>query len=159
MNKSIFQKTCMVLAVMAVIAIGTGHAAAEPREEGPRGPDETAVEEKHHQWLEKLNLSAYQKDKIDKIHEEQRGKMKSAAEQLRAEHEKMREMMQGDATDDQLREQHAKVAALRAAAGEARFETFLKIRAVLNRGQRKRMGAMHHEGMGHSGHDMKDDGK
>lgn len=154
----------MILALTAVSALGAGYAAAEPLENGSRGPGETAHEEKQHQWLEKLNLSAYQKDKIDQIREEQRDTMKSTAAQLRAEHDKLREMMQGDATDDQLREQHAKIATLRAAAGNTRFEMFLKIRALLSRGQRKRMAAMHHEEMGHEGKwrggpEMKNDGK
>lgn len=159
MQKSIFSKTCMVLAMLAVIAIGSGAAMAEPQGHGSHNPDWVEHDmhgkqgKEHHLWLAKLNLSADQKTKIDQIRAEQREAMKATAEQLRTEHEKMRELMKGNATDAELREQHAKVHALRAAMGDARFESFLKIRALLTSGQRKRMATMHHGGMGHDGGD------
>lgn len=157
MQKAIFLKTCMALAAAAVLGLGTGYAAAEPKGSGTHNPDWAEHDmpgkqgEGHHQWLAKLNLSADQKTKIDQIRAEQHEARKASAEQLRIEHEKMREMMKGDATDAELREQHGKVHALRAAMGDARFETVLKIRALLNKGQRKRMAMMHHGGMEHDG--------
>lgn len=157
MNKATFPGICAALAVAAVVTLGTGAVAAEPRGNGPRGGSEAGYGmhggdgEGRHQWMEKLNLTAEQKKKIGQIRDEQREAIKAAAEQLRAEHGKMRDMMQGDADDAQLREQHGKVRALRAAVGEAWFEALLKIRAVLTPDQRKQMGALHHGGMDSSG--------
>lgn len=162
MKRSRLLKICMSLAAMAVFALGTGLAVAEPWEDGSRGHGGMAhgmygrPEEGRHLWLEKLNLSADQKDKIDQIRNDQHEAVKGAIEQLRGEHEKMREMMQGNATDAELREQHGKIRALRLTIGDARFESFLKIRAVLTKGQRKRMGKMHLEGMEPGG--MRDGG-
>lgn len=157
MKKTILLKTCMALVTLAVAALGTGAAMAEPRGDGAHGANGMGHEMhgkeggERHQWLEKLNLSADQKKKIDQIRDEQREAIKASAEQLHAEHEKMRDMMKGDATDAELREQHGKVMTLRTAMGDARFESFLKIRALLTSGQRKRMAMMHHGGMGHDG--------
>ncbi len=156
MKKALVLKACMAFTV-AAIALGTGYAAAEPWGDGSPGPHGKGhgmygkPEEGRHQWLEKLNLSAGQKEKIEAIRDEQREAVKATSEQLRAEHEKMRDMMQGDATDAQLREQHGKIHALRTAVTEARFESFLKIRALLTSGQRKRMAKLHHEEMDHHG--------
>lgn len=157
MQKAIFLKTFTVVVTLVVAALGSGAAMAEPMGSGSHNPDWAGHDthgkqgEGHNQWLAKLNLSADQKTKIDQIRTEQHEAMKVPAEQLRAEHEKMKEMMKGNATDAELREQHGKVHALRAAMGDARFESFLKIRALLSGGQRKRMAMMHHEGMGHGG--------
>ncbi len=104
--------------------------------------------DQHHPWMEKLNLTAEQKTKIDKIRAAQKEKVAPVAEQLRAEMETLRTMMQGDATDAQLREQHRKVHALRSTLGDAWFESILQIRAILTPEQRKEMGAMHQMGKG-----------
>lgn len=156
MRKALLLKTCMTLATLAVIAAITGSATAYACDKGPGASEPCPIPEKqgdgrHHQWMEKLNLSADQKEKIDQIRNEHHEAIKASAEQLRAEHGKMRDMMQDDATDAQLREQHDKVRALRTLVGDAWFESFLKIRAILTPGQRKRMSMMHHAEMSPDG--------
>lgn len=155
--------TFSIVAAVAVIVLGVGATAAHAHEMGPRGGEPGGMHDgsgkEGHQWMEKLNLTAEQKQKIDQIRDEQRNAMKATAEQMRNEQEKMRGMMQGDATDGQLREQHGKVHALRVAVGDAWFESILKIRAVLTPEQRKQMGVFQHDGMGHGGPGMGGPGK
>lgn len=135
-------KIAGILMVAALIGL-TGPDGADafgdkkcPEMFGGKGMD-------HHEgWLKKLDLTADQKKKLDAVREERKAAMKSTMEQARAEHEKLHQLMQGDAPEADLRAQHDKVLEFHTAGGKERFESMLKIRAILTPDQRKKMGEM-----------------
>jgi Spy/CpxP family protein refolding chaperone len=154
MNKSAALKTLTALVALAVLMLG-GNAFAEPQEKRVAGGDTKGCskpdcrENDGHKWAEKLNLTADQKKKVDAIRSDRKTKIKAAAEQMQQEHQKLRDMLKGDATDAQLREQHGKVTALRTSMGDMFFDSILQVRAILTPEQRKKMEFTQHEGMWH----------
>ncbi len=152
MNKVAILKALTFFFALTMLSVGAGNAFAEPDE---KRAEDKGWEEGHkhgcdgegrHKWIEKLNLTPDQKKKIDVIRGERKQKMETVVEQLHAEHRKLRDMLKGDATDAQLREQHGKFAALQAKMGETTFDSMLRIRAVLTPDQRKEYRVHHHEG-------------
>ncbi len=152
MSKEAILKTWAVLGVLAVITMGTGIASADSweKERCDKGHAERSSCDRHHDkcrhhhhhhWMKGLNLTDDQVMKIDQIRSDRKRAVKTAFEQMRAEHQKLRDMMKGASTDAQLREQHDKVAALRAKIGDAFFDSMLKTRAVLTPEQRKKIGS------------------
>lgn len=85
---------------------------------------------------QQLNLSADQRTQIQKIREQEKTSSESLRQQLRAAAEKQRSLMEGSASDDQLRQQYRETQALRQQMETRRFETMLQIRAVLTPEQR-----------------------
>jgi len=91
-------------------------------------------------WLEALNLSAEQTERIQSIREEAKQAMEPLREQLQQEREVLQSQLAGDtATDDQLRAQHQETEDLHQQMGVERFETMLEIRRVLTPEQRSQM--------------------
>ncbi|MDJ0704258.1 MAG: Spy/CpxP family protein refolding chaperone [Leptolyngbyaceae cyanobacterium MO_188.B28] len=91
-------------------------------------------------WLEQIDLSAEQTERIQAIREETKQTMEPLREQLRQERDMLQSQMAGDrATDEQLRAQHQKIQDLHQQLGVERFETMLAIRQVLTSEQRAEM--------------------
>lgn len=104
-------------------------------------------------WQEQLNLSADQKAQIKQIRDQERSSSDGLRQQMKAAAEKQKSLMTGNATDDQLRQQHREMQALRQQMGERRFDTMLKIRQVLTPEQRVKAAQLkqEHRGRGHGG--------
>ena len=91
-------------------------------------------------WLEELDLSAEQTERIQAIREEAKETMEPLREQLQQEREVLQSQLAGDtATDDQLWTQHQEIQDLHQQMGVERFETMLEIRRVLTPEQRAQM--------------------
>ncbi|MBI3580811.1 MAG: Spy/CpxP family protein refolding chaperone [Nitrospinae bacterium] len=154
MYKVALPKTLTLFIALAALSVWAGNASAEPGDKrtGDKGWEEGRGHEGdgegRRKWMEKLNLTADQRKRIDAVRSERKEKMKTVVEQLHAEHRKLRDMLKGDATDAQLREQHGKYAALQAQMGETFFDSMLRIRAVLTPDQRKELKVHRHEGKG-----------
>jgi periplasmic protein CpxP/Spy len=104
-------------------------------------------------WQEQLNLSADQKAQIQQIRDQERTSSQSLRQQMKAAFEKQQSLMTGNASDDQLRQQHREVQALRQQAEDRRFDTMLKIRQVLTPEQRTKAAQLmkDHHGRRHGG--------
>jgi periplasmic protein CpxP/Spy len=103
--------------------------------------------------FKELNLTADQQAKIKAIRDQEKSASADRRTQMKAAFDQMRSLSAGNATDDQLRAQHQQVRQLRQQAEDRRFETMLKIRAVLTPEQRTKMAELmqkHHKG-GHRG--------
>jgi periplasmic protein CpxP/Spy len=101
------------------------------------------------QWQEQLNLSADQKAKIKTIHDQEKSSSQSLRQQIKAAAEKEQSLMAGTASDDQLRQQHREMQTLHQQMETQRFETMLKIRAVLTPEQRTKAAQFQKEHRGH----------
>lgn len=104
-------------------------------------------------WQEQLNLNADQKAQIKQIRDQAKSDSQSLRQQMRAAFEKQQSLMAGNASDDQIRQQHREVQALRQQAAERRFDTMLKIRQVLTPEQRTKAAQLmkEHRGRRHGG--------
>ena len=103
-------------------------------------------------WQEQLNLSADQKAQIKQIRDQERSSSEGLRQQMKAAAEKQKSLMTGSATDDQLRQQHREVQALRQQVGERHFDTMLKIRQVLTPEQRTKAAQLMQEHRGRGRH-------
>jgi periplasmic protein CpxP/Spy len=103
--------------------------------------------------FKELNLTTDQQTKIKAIREQEQGSAKSLRTEMTAAWEKMRSLSAGNATDEELRQQHQQMQQVQQKLGEQRFETMLKIRAVLTPEQRTKMAQLkgQHPGRGHHG--------
>jgi periplasmic protein CpxP/Spy len=104
-------------------------------------------------WQEQLNLSADQKAQIKQIRDQAKSDSQSLRQQMRTAFEKQQSLMAGNASDDQIRQQHREVQALRQQAADRRFDTMLKIRQILTPEQRAKAAQMRkeHRGRHHGG--------
>jgi periplasmic protein CpxP/Spy len=100
-------------------------------------------------WQEQLNLSADQKAKVKTIRDQEKSSSESLRQQIKAAAEKERSLMAGTASDDQIRQQHRETQALHQQMETQRFETMLKIRAVLTPEQRTKAAQFQKEHRGH----------
>jgi periplasmic protein CpxP/Spy len=105
-------------------------------------------------WQEQLNLSADQKAQIKQIRDQAKSDFQSLRQQMRTAFEKQQSLMAGNASDEQLRQQHREVQALRQQAEDRRFDTMLKIRQVLTPEQRTKAAQLmkEHRGRRHGGY-------
>ncbi len=90
-------------------------------------------------WLQELNLTLEQSERIKAIKEQSWENMSSLKEQMGAAREEMRSLMAGTGTPQQLRQQHQQIQGLRNQLSNQRFETILAIREVLTPQQRNKM--------------------
>lgn len=96
---------------------------------GDRGPG----------WLRELNLTEAQQTAMRAIKEKYRPQLEAKRTEGQAAGQEMRQLMQGNASDDQLRSQHRKLQGIRQSAGELKFESMLEIRKILTPEQREQM--------------------
>lgn len=106
-------------------------------------------------WQEQLNLSTDQKAQIKQIRDQQKTSSEGLRQQMKAAFDKQESLMTGSASDDQLRQQHRDIQALRQQAEDRRFDTMLKIRQVLTPEQRTKAAQLmkDHHGRRHGGRD------
>lgn len=95
-----------------------------------------ALAQPYSRMLDRLNLSEDQRESIEAIVQQSRSRSEQQRQQLQAARERMRSLMTGNASAEQLRQQHNEVQRLQQALGEQRFETMLQIRNELTPEQR-----------------------
>lgn len=117
-----------------------GSAFAEYGSGGKPGPDR----EHHKKWVEELNLTEAQKQQLHEIRESYRDKMSADRQAMRDAKTKLREALQSDASEADLRNQYMTIQALKKDLSTTRFEKILAIRQILTPEQRKKFKAFHH---------------
>lgn len=118
--------------------------SSEPSDDRSWGPREG-------RWIEELDLSPEQSERIQAIREESRQAMEPLREQLRQAREQLQSQIASGDSTDQLRQQHEQVQTLHQQLGDQRFETMLAIRQVLTPEQRAQMAELMEQQRGQGG--------
>jgi Spy/CpxP family protein refolding chaperone len=87
--------------------------------------------------LEKLNLTAEQKEKIQQIQQKYQPELTQMRDNLRSERDELREMMSSNESTNNLRSQHQKIVDLDQQLHNLNFESMLEMREVLTPEQRQ----------------------
>lgn len=93
-------------------------------------------------FMEKLNLTTEQQQKMQSIRTKYQPQMDDIREEIRTEREKLRQMMTNNDSPDNLRSQHNKIASLNQRMGDLRFQSMLEMREVLTSEQRQQWNQM-----------------
>lgn len=123
--------------------------AQRPALDGERGRFSKVL-----RWLQEIDLSTEQSERIKAIREQSRQNMESRYQQMQEAKEQMRSLMAGNASREQLQQQHRQLQTLRQELGNQGFETMLDIREVLTPQQRAQMAELaqqHRASRGHRG--------
>jgi periplasmic protein CpxP/Spy len=101
-------------------------------------------------WGKELNLTPEQQAQIKAIRDQERTASADLRQQMKAARDQLGTLMAGNADDAQLRQQHGQVQQLMQQMGDRRFDTMLKIRAILTPEQRTKAAEMRkqHKGKG-----------
>jgi periplasmic protein CpxP/Spy len=105
-------------------------------------------------WGKELNLTTEQQAQIKTIRDEEKTASAGLHQQMKAAREQLGTLMAGNADDAQLRQQHEQVQQLMQQMGDRRFDTMLKIRAILTPEQRTKAAELkkQHKGRWHGRH-------
>ena len=106
-------------------------------------------------WLQQLDLSSEQSERIKEIHQESKEQMQSLHQQKKEAKEQMKSLFASNATSRQLRQQHQKLQNIHQELGTQRFEKILAIREVLTPEQRIKAAELmeqHHQNRGNRRH-------
>lgn len=95
--------------------------------------------EKMNRLLQQLDLTSAQSEQIEAIQEQSKTARESLHEQMETQQQKMRSLLDSDATSEQLTQQHQQLQNIRQQFGDNRFETMLQVREILTPEQRARM--------------------
>lgn len=87
-------------------------------------------------WGQALNLTPEQQAQIKTIRDQERAASEGLRQEARTARQQLRTLLSGNASDAQIRQQHQKVQQLGQQLRERRFDTMLKVRAVLTPEQR-----------------------
>lgn len=93
-------------------------------------------------WLQQLNLSQDQMQKIQAIRDRYKGQMEQRGQALRQAQQELGNLMAGTASANEIRDKHRQVEQLRQQLAEMRFESMLETRDVLSTDQRRQLGQM-----------------
>ncbi|HEY9706304.1 MAG TPA: Spy/CpxP family protein refolding chaperone, partial [Allocoleopsis sp.] len=104
----------------------------------PDQPGKTTRKDKE-AWMQKLNLTADQKTKIQAIKAKYKPQMETKRQALKKAMEEKRALMKNAPADDQLRAKHKEIQALRQEMGNLSFESKLEMRKVLTPEQLKQL--------------------
>ncbi|MDY6784491.1 MAG: Spy/CpxP family protein refolding chaperone [Cyanobacteriota bacterium] len=105
-------------------------------------PSERTGRERGERWLQQLDLTPQQTEQIRAIKEQERSASEGLRQQMQAAREQMESLLAGNASADQLRQQHNTVQGLRQQMGDRRFETMLQVREILTPEQRAQLAQM-----------------
>ncbi|MCT7955006.1 Spy/CpxP family protein refolding chaperone [Laspinema palackyanum] len=96
-------------------------------------------------WLEQLNLTEQQQQEIQAIRDRYETQMQATRDQMRQNMERMGQMMGGNTSDNELRNQHNQILQARQQMGQMQFEQMLAIRNVLTPEQRQQFAQLMQE--------------
>jgi Spy/CpxP family protein refolding chaperone len=88
-------------------------------------------------WMDRLNLTAEQKQKIQAIHNQYKDQISQQQQALRQQSQQLRDLMAGTASADQIRSKHQEIETLQPQLARSRFESMLAVREVLTPDQRR----------------------
>lgn len=92
--------------------------------------------------LERLNLTDAQRQQIEQIHQRYQDQMQPLHQQLITQQNELRDLMAGNASDREIRDQHNQVLATRHELGNLHFNSMLEMRNLLNQDQRQQLTQM-----------------
>lgn len=124
----------------AVIALGGAIALANPATLFSNPLAQAPMERKNRSeegWLENLNLSQEQVQKIQTIRSRYRNTLSGQRQAMQQAQKEMRELLASDASADQVRQKYSQVKALKQQHSDNRFNSLLEIREVLTLEQRQ----------------------
>jgi len=102
--------------------------------------------DKGEKLIEKLNLTADQRNKMAQIRSKYQPQFNSLRQQIRTERDTLSQMMRNNQSDTQMRSQHQKIVSLNQKIHNLRFESMLEMRNVLTPEQRQEWANMMGEG-------------
>jgi protein CpxP len=108
----------------------------------PDAPGERTEGDRGERWLQQLDLTAEQTEQIRAIKGQERSANEGLRQQMQNAHEQMKSLLAGNATAEQLRQQHNTLQALHQQMSDRRFETMLQVRDLLTDEQRARLAEM-----------------
>ncbi|OCR02083.1 Spy protein [Oscillatoriales cyanobacterium USR001] len=97
------------------------------------------------QIFEKLNLTADQKQKMQAIRNQYKDKITQHRDAIVKANQELMSMINGNASDSQLREKHRQVVAQAQQMGELQFDMMLAMRQILTPDQRRQLAQMMQE--------------
>ncbi|NCJ06156.1 periplasmic heavy metal sensor [Synechococcales cyanobacterium C] len=97
------------------------------------------------QRFEALNLTSEQSQQIETIQAQAKEASEPQRQQMREAMTQLRSLMAGNASADQIRQQHQQIQSLRQQSANQRFETMLAIGEVLTPEQRSQLNEMQME--------------
>lgn len=103
-------------------------------------------------WLNQLNLTPDQLQRIQAIHNQYRPQLQTNRQAVYTTHQEMRELMSSDTPSNTLRQKHQQLQALHQESGNLRFESMLAIREVLTPSQRQQASTLMEQHRGHMDH-------
>ncbi|WP_430540984.1 Spy/CpxP family protein refolding chaperone [Roseofilum capinflatum] len=141
-------RVCAV--TLTVLVLGGGMAQAQPHGNwdrqgtmiaqrggpGQRGPNPQG------RLMQQLNLSEQQQQQIQAIRERYEPQLSQSREATQQAREQLRNLMTGNANENQIRAQHQQVQQLAQQMGNLHFESMMEIRGVLDESQRQQFGEM-----------------
>jgi periplasmic protein CpxP/Spy len=86
--------------------------------------------------VKELNLSPEQIQRLQKLRADAKGKTKERRQALRTARQELNQLLQGNASSDQIRQKRQQVQTLQREVGDANFENTLAIREILTPEQR-----------------------
>ena len=89
--------------------------------------------------MQNIDLSDEQSQQIKAIEEESKATADEIKQQMRLQHEQMKDLMASDASVEEIRSQYQEAQGLRQQMSDNRFETMLEIREVLTPEQRSQI--------------------
>lgn len=131
----------IAMVAAAVLTLGGAIALANPSNlfSNPlaQGPVEQKGRRSEEGWLENLNLSQEQIQKIQAIRSRYRNDLSKQRQTMQQAQKEMRELLASDASADQVREKYRQVRTLKQQHADNRFNSLLEIREVLTLEQRR----------------------
>ncbi len=111
---------------------------AQERENRPNRPNRPRGRNRGDQLQQALNLSDEQMQKLNEIQQNYRPQIQELAKQIQATYQEFNQMMQGNASEDEVRSKHKELAGLRQKMEDIRFESMLEMRTILTEEQRQK---------------------
>ena len=130
-----------IAAIAAVtLALGGAIAVAAPRSSFSPLIAQQPTEQPRMQgrWLQDLNLSPEQTEKIQAIRNRYKDPLSQERQAVQQAQQELRRLMVGNASADQVRQQYKQVETLRSQLMATRFNSLLEIRDVLTPEQRQK---------------------
>ncbi|URR36150.1 Spy/CpxP family protein refolding chaperone [Thermosynechococcus sp. HN-54] len=91
--------------------------------------------------LDNLNLTPEQRQRLQAVRQQYQGQMEQTRNQLRTAKAELRQMMSGNASEEQIRSKYQQVRQLENQLASLRFESMLAMRSILTPQQRQALAA------------------
>jgi Spy/CpxP family protein refolding chaperone len=128
----------LTLSISAVAIATPKPWFSQPLAQNPNPPANRSNEEVP-KWIQKVNLTPAQSQRMQAISNNYRGKISESTTALRQAQLELGQMLAGDASVDSLRQKHQQVETLKQRVANLRFESLLEMREVLTPEQRRQV--------------------